>query len=645
MAQARPETLDKANRSIEVVLATDTPVERIDPETGEPFEEVLDMRGVDLSRLRAGGAPLLTVHRALEQDNQIGVVLGDTVRVEGNQVIARVRFSRRPAVDEHIWPDIEDGIARQYSAGYKVHEWEVVGRRRIARRWTIHEASLVPLGADANALARGATMGQTQQTQTGAAAAAAAPPAAAAAPPANGAGDGNETATREAGIVDVVTRAGLPAATAQKWIKDGLTVEQAHSKALDQVIQRQRRQGPVETPQIEWGADQGDTFGRAGADSLIERLGGLGKDARKLEPGAYRGLTLPELARQSLALRSLPTMGRDADVIQRALAYRDGGNLQTTSDFGVLLTSSVTAVLQARYMEAPRTWDRWCGTREVMDFREVEILRWGALDVPRTLSEHAEIQSLPVADAEKATVQAATDAGIYGLTRRVLVNDRVGALRDFALQIALAAARGLEIACYALLAENDGAGPSVVIGTGAAANLFHADRGNLGTGAVLSSSSLNADLALLAAQKGVNDELLDLMPKVIVCNTTTAGQARALIRSEYVPTGDGNTMEPNRTMGSVEEVLGTARIVSPRRYVFADPMVAPCVVVAYLPPGAGDVPQNAIPAAMTGGGGMGPSPMIDLLPPGRFDGVEFRVRFDTGVAATDYRGGVFNAGA
>ncbi|MFG9976454.1 phage major capsid protein, partial [Pseudomonas aeruginosa] len=69
---------------------------------------------IDLTRLHAG-APLLDQHW-----RQIGVV--EKAWLDGDRKLrALVRFSRGQYAEE-IWQDVADGIRRNISCGYLVHE-------------------------------------------------------------------------------------------------------------------------------------------------------------------------------------------------------------------------------------------------------------------------------------------------------------------------------------------------------------------------------------------------------------------------------------------------------------------------------------------------------------------------------------------
>lgn len=136
-------TIDLEARTVEVSVSSEYPVRRY-------FGvEVLDhsAASVDLTRLRSG-APLLLEHRGSQQ---IGVV--EEAWLDGDRKIrARVRFSRDPAV-EPLWQDVVDGIRRNISCGYLIHDMVLertvdgVDYYRVIA-WETYEVSFVSVPAD-----------------------------------------------------------------------------------------------------------------------------------------------------------------------------------------------------------------------------------------------------------------------------------------------------------------------------------------------------------------------------------------------------------------------------------------------------------------------------------------------------------------
>lgn len=136
-------TLDKDARTVEVAVSSEYPVRRW-------FGmEVLDHSegSVDLVRLLSG-APLLLEHRGSEQ---IGVV--EKAWLDSDRKIrALVRFSRGVKAEE-IWQDVADGIRRNISCGYLIHDMVLerqehgVDHYRVTR-WEPYEVSCVSVPAD-----------------------------------------------------------------------------------------------------------------------------------------------------------------------------------------------------------------------------------------------------------------------------------------------------------------------------------------------------------------------------------------------------------------------------------------------------------------------------------------------------------------
>jgi len=110
----RDNGLDDEKRTVELSIASDQPIEhwfgRI----------ILDMSpgSIRLDRMRQG-APLLLNHDA---DQQIGVL--ENVRVEEGKLRASARFSRSQFAEE-IFQDVKDGIRRNTSVGFILHELDL----------------------------------------------------------------------------------------------------------------------------------------------------------------------------------------------------------------------------------------------------------------------------------------------------------------------------------------------------------------------------------------------------------------------------------------------------------------------------------------------------------------------------------------
>ena len=115
-AEPRQSTLDREARTIDAVIATTTPIMRRDAR-GE-YAEVFDLAAFDLTR--AVGLPVLDSHRTGSARDAIGRV--DAVRIEGDELVAKLRFSLASDVDP-ILERIADGTLTGVSVGYRVRAW------------------------------------------------------------------------------------------------------------------------------------------------------------------------------------------------------------------------------------------------------------------------------------------------------------------------------------------------------------------------------------------------------------------------------------------------------------------------------------------------------------------------------------------
>jgi HK97 family phage major capsid protein/HK97 family phage prohead protease len=136
--------VDEKARTVEVSLTSETPVERW-------FGmEILDHNkgAVDLSR--AEGGPVLVNHNV---NDQVGVM--EDVRLDSDKKVrATFRFGQSARAKE-IWQDVQDGIRKAISVGYRVTDMileasDKAGETYRATKWQIFEGSLVGIPADAS---------------------------------------------------------------------------------------------------------------------------------------------------------------------------------------------------------------------------------------------------------------------------------------------------------------------------------------------------------------------------------------------------------------------------------------------------------------------------------------------------------------
>jgi hypothetical protein len=656
---------DPEKRTIELVWTVGAPVLRSNFWGDEWWNEVLslDPAHVRMKRLEMGTAPFLAVHEMRKLSDQIGVVERAWIDQEKKEGRAIVRFPKAeddPEADK-IFRKILDGIYRNISVGYFPYKFDrqpmAEGESHptyLAVDWEPFELSLVPVGADPDAVTgrsqptaarrpcevinkisadgvikEDRSMPENeQQNQT--------PKTPVADPaPAVDVKKERELGTKEERqrVLDIqaaVRTAKLPEEFAADLIKEGVDIAEARKRIIEKWAKDPAAGGDTRNHvTIESGATAGEKFREGASQALIVRSG-LGAmvekhTGKRQEAGEFRGLSMLDLARRSLESAGVSTKGMDKrTIVGLAFTHRDIGGMNGTSDFPVLLENTMHKILLAAYGLTPDTWSRFCRTGSVSDFRAHPRYRKGSFGALDSKNEHGEFKNKQIPDGEKNSLTATSKGNIIALTREAIINDDMGVFSDLTADLGRAAKLTVEVDVFALLALNSGLGP-VMADT---KTLFHADHGNIGTGAALSAASIDADRVLMASQQDVSgNDYLDLRPEILLLPVGLGGQARVINQSQYDPDTVANKsqMKPNLVAGLYKDIVDTPRISGTRRYSFASKDIAPVIEVAFL-----EGVQE---------------PFLEAKDGWRMDGVEMKVRLDYAVGAVDYRGATTNAGA
>lgn len=417
-------------------------------------------------------------------------------------------------------------------------------------------------------------------------------------------------------------------AFADGLVAQGVTLDAARAQVLAKLAAASEQPPTRSTGGIVMGEDAHDKFLRGATNWLLVK-GGVASlvaratkvDESTIDPGEYRGFTLLDLARFALERAGRSVIGLDKmRVVSEAFLLRA---TQSTSDFTTLLENVLHKTLLAAYAVQPDTWRLFCAESTVSDFRAHPRYRLGSFGALDTVTEDGEFKNKSITDAEKNTITAATKGNIINVSRQMIINDDMGAFARLSSMLGRAAALSIEVDVYALLAQNSGLGPTM----GDGIVLFNASHNNIPTGAALSAAALDLDRVAMASQRDKDgNDYIDLRPAVLLVPVSLGGQARIINQSQYDPDTLANKsqMKPNIVAGLFRTVVDTPRITGTRRYLFADPSIAPTLEVAFLEG------QSA--------------PVLETQDGWRTDGAEMKVRLDYGVAAVDFRGAITNAG-
>ncbi|GLK84663.1 prohead protease/major capsid protein fusion protein [Ancylobacter defluvii] len=566
--------------TFEAVAATSTAgVRRRDGRS--TYVEVLDVASVDTAALV--DLPVLDNHRRASGRDVVGIV--QRARIEGDSLIVTVRMSQaddaRPLVQR-----AKDGLL-SLSIGYTEAgrtESVVNGERVRTVTPAIFEVSLVAVPADRAARVRSGAMPDIEEIEDRA-------PLVPEMPEAD-----------QARIRSIGELADLPPSFAEGQISTGATIEGARAAARAEMIRRSEGTRTIRATVSQ--PDPGVQL-RAMGDALDARVNGTAPS----EAGRpFIGASLRDLATECLHARGVSTRGMNPDALFRAA--------HTTSDFPHLLQGVGARTLLASYTAAASPLRQVARQGSRADFRPGSTLKLGELSALSKVTESGEVKAVSRSEAAESYVLD-TYAGMFSITRKALINDDLNAFADWSRAAGQAAAATEAGVLWSLLSQASGAGPVM---NEDSKRLFHADHGNLLTGAALDVDSLSGARLALRTMKGLDGKtVITVTPRYLVVGPeleTVAEQVLAAITATTV--ADVNPFAGKLTL------LVEPRITDDAWYIFGDPATAPVLEYSYLSSAPG--PQMASREGW------------DVL------STEYRVVLDFGAGAVDWRGAVRNPG-
>jgi len=647
-AAVRPGTVNIEDRTVEITWTTGARGKRYSWSIGE-YQEELDVAetAIRLERLN-NGAPFLNTHSQWDLEDVIGVV--ERAWIEGGEGRALIRFSQRPEV-EPIFKDVKDGILRNISVGYIVHRYVLVedGEDTTpiyrATDWEPTELSLVPIGFDDGAKVRSAQapadyQGQRFQTifETRQAQEPDEQPAAVATTQEEtpmteeekrAAEDNIRREAQDAerkrclNIRQMAKKVGIDEAFAEDLIERGVSTQDASTAMIDKLAEAHAAAQPTtrsaQPTRVTSDVDQAVVTAKRNGmlNALLHRC----DPSVKLEESGreFRGMRLIDMARESVELAGGAVRGMTPQEVARAAlgcdrqAFRAAG-MHTTSDFPLLLGSTVNRTLRAGYELAPQTWRPLGRQTTVPDFREVTRVALGDISALEKVNEHGEYKYGTMGE-EGAPIKVAKFGKIIAITWESIVNDDLAALTRVPQALGAAAAQTESDLVWDLLLTN----PNFVDGKA----VFHADHGNLAAAAgAINTTTLGAARAAMRKQKSKAGHYLNLGPQFLVVGPDKELEAFQFTSSNYVPAKNADINDSrNTSLG----VIVDARITGNQWYLYAAPGMVDTFEYAYL-----EGEQGVFTETREGF---------------EVDGMEIKARLVFGAAWIDYRGVYKNAGA
>ena len=510
-AEVRKASLDRMQRTVEVIVSTGARVKRYGWLDDYDEELVVDEKSVDLRRLNSIGV-VLDNHRAYGSVlSTLGAIVRGSAKVENGQVLATLRFADTDAGNQ-VMRLIEDDILRSVSVGYDAEYERTRAKDRDdgvdrdlfrATRWEPYEVSIVQMPADAGATVRAdeaprkryAVRSREEKDMTTANAPATAEQKPE--PAVDLAAERKRFAERLTRFEERASGLGIDAAKVRELVTEFDDDAKVGAEMLRMVEERQAGDTIRGQVRIDMGRTHEDKQGDLLRGAILSRAM-QGVDPKRIalhnERAKVEGLEqieritdvdmvrtgrrhLLQLAEQFLESRNVSTRGMSPnDIAGNALAYRSGGgSLATTADFSSILGNAANKMLWAGYAEVTSQWRELIGVRmDKPDFKQFSIYRRSAAPDLEYVNEHGEVKRASYNVPTALTGQVRTAGIQVGFTRQMLVNDDLDAFAQQSLGLGDSAMRFEDdFVITTLLYGNP------TLGDGTA--LFAAGRGNLST--------------------------------------------------------------------------------------------------------------------------------------------------------------------
>lgn len=390
---------------------------------------------------------------------------------------------------------------------------------------------------------------------------------------------------------------------ADEAIVMGVSVDEARAMVMDQL--RARNKGVSVT----MGEAESDKF-RAAAQDAVLMAAGL--PVAEPAPGAneLRGYSMIELARESLQ-RECNTKANFGDNMEMARAA-----INSTSTFPAIMSNLANKSVMVGFNEAETTFQIWAGKGSNRDFKEAARVALSEAGNLELVPEGGQFQQDVFKEASART-KVATYGKIFSLTRQAIINDDLGLFSKIATKYGSAAKRLVNKMVYAQLTGDVKMQDNVA--------LFDDKHGNVAkTGEALSVKAIAKAITAMRRQKGIQGTAnLNITPKYLVVPPELEVTAYQIVNSTAAVDGT-NSGVVNPYKGRFV-IVADAELTDPDAwYLVADASQHDTIEVTYL---------NGVE-----------TPRLETRQGFDVDGIEYKVAFDCGVSALDFRGLYKNAG-
>ena len=504
--------------------------------------------GIDLAGLKwrdDNAIPIMCLH----ETRNIDAICGQATKISHNGKTLTIAADFMPVSDDakKVHELAKAGFKFQASVGvspsdvlyvgkkesYNLNGAEVKGECYIVRAGTLHEVSIVPLGADGStqtAIAAAANQGKEgtmpeEKKNT-----------VVAAEPTNTATvEAAQTAERER-VASVIAACKGHDDIMAKAVQEGWTAEKAELACL------KAEKAAAEQAKIE--------ASRPGAPAIIDLKNSAPKDAKTVAAAACMGAAMSD-ANVEAAFKGVDLdaahdlkVTRLSDVFAAfGFNYRPGNDAEmlaalkaafSTADIPNVLSNVAKKFVLAGFGAVGEGWREISRPVAVTDFKAVKGVRLVMGGLLKSLNKHGELQHVDLSD-DARSIQAATKGSIVGITREDLINDDLGVLATIPERFGQMAGRTINKDVFGALSTT---------GSDYGAN----------TSCALSLANLAAAYALAIAIKDAKGDPLGPMPDRILCAPGNYITALNIYQSEQITGASAEKGKTNVLRGVLKPI-------------------------------------------------------------------------------------------
>lgn len=240
----------------------------------------------------------------------------------------------------------------------------------------------------------------------------------------------------------------------------------------------------------------------------------------------FRGLTLMDMARDSLEVQDVSTRGMARDKIAGMALQRSGG-YHGTSDFPTILGNVINATLRSAYEAAPQTFAPLVREVSVSDFKEVKRAQLGEAPGLEAVGENGEFKRGSIGEASES-YKIGTFGKIIAINRQTIINDDMNAFGRLPQLFGVQAAQLESDLVWAQILGNPAMGDGQ--------NLFSAAHKNLATASALSITAISKARAAMSKQVGMDKKtVLNIRPSYLIVPVDLETAAEQLLVQTHTP--------------------------------------------------------------------------------------------------------------